>query len=561
MNFQEHVEQRLHNTTVLLGLSPLAKEILKILSMVDCKHELAEEIRKSDAYDRPGVLSWKTLAEQVPATQNSLLPLEKAVLSLADWGLVQIVGRSVQDPVTPGPSALRLTYCGRVCIGLSPAFGLPQLQTEAISKQPWRILHSASKERLLYHCGTILPALREHHIVAQPGNDVELERVCGSIAMHICSMGIAVIDGFSLNTPQQINILHKVLTRTKTANAPRILLLSDPAFIRHTAASIGAKLEWIEPAPHIRREREVMDSIISKELLQSQAGKEERDVCGVPDSEIGDPKRYDTKWEDLILPPNVQFQLDQARKHAHYRLHILPTLPGFTDRQIGYRLLLSGLPGTGKSMAAEALANALDRPLVKLDLSSVLSKWLGETEKMIGQIFDISESAGAVLVLDEAESLLRQRNNSQNGGLSTGVAYLLTRFDKYTGVLVATTNRVEELDEAFFRRFDDFAVLPIPDKDTRKELWKRILGDHPKVDYEILGESFAISGGLIKSAAIRARAWAYGLEKEVSTPFALAALARELEKNNRNNKEAFVPEYRKQIKILLDGGDLDKLGD
>ena len=82
MNFQHHVEERLDNATQRLGLSPLSKEILKILAMVDCKDELTEELRKADAYDRPGVLSWKTLAEQVPASQATLAPLEKAVLNL-----------------------------------------------------------------------------------------------------------------------------------------------------------------------------------------------------------------------------------------------------------------------------------------------------------------------------------------------------------------------------------------------------------------------------------------------------------------------------------------------
>ena len=91
------------------------------------------------------------------------------------------------------------------------------------------------------------------------------------------------------------------------------------------------------------------------------------------------------------------------------------------------------------------------------------------TEKLIGQIFDVAEASGAILVLDEAEALLRQRSSNQGGsGLSTGVAYILTRFDSYSGILVATTNRIEDLDEAFFRRFDDYAVLPIPDAPTRQ---------------------------------------------------------------------------------------------
>ena len=317
-------------------------------------------------------------------------------------------------------------------------------------------------------------------------------------------------------------------------------------------------MKWIEPAPHLRRDREVLDRTISDALIERNGS--ERNICGVPDSEIAQPERCNTQWDDLILPANVQFQLQQSLKHANYRLNILPSMPGFANHKIGYRILLSGMPGTGKSMAAEALATALDRPLVRLDLSNILSKWLGETEKLIGQIFDVAEAAGAVLVLDEAEALLRQRSSNQGGsGGSTGVAYILTRFDRYSGVLVATTNRIEDLDEAFFRRFDDYSVLPIPDKITRQVLWKKMLGDEAqKVDYQLVAQ-VAISGGLIKGAAIRARAWAHGLGKDLTTPFVLAALARELEKNNRSSKEVYVPEFRKQIKILLDGGDLSKV--
>ena len=211
-------------------------------------------------------------------------------------------------------------------------------------------------------------------------------------------------------------------------------------------------------------------------------------------------------------------------------------------------------------MTAEALATALGKPLVKLDLSNVLSKWLGETEKLIGQIFDVAEASGAVLVLDEAEALLRQRNSNQGGsGLSTGVAYILTRFDSYNGVLVATTNRIEDLDEAFFRRFDDYVEVPIPDQSTRETLWRKILGEHDGVDYELLSNISAVSGGLIKGAAIRARAWAFGLEKPLTTPFVLAALVRELKKNHKNEKDALVREYRQQIEVLLNGGDLNTL--
>jgi|GEM_PF-2659636 len=552
MDFQTHVEQRLNYAAQILGLRPLAREVLKILAMVDCKDELAEELRKADVFDRPGVLSWKTLAEQVPSAQKTLQPLERAVISLADWGLIQIVGRALTDPVAPGPSALRLSYHGRVCIGLAPAFGLPS--APATPKKEWVVLHSASKEALIYHCHQNVGNGR--FILATRGGAAELDYLCGMLAVHLCTQGFAIIDGFPSADSVGAHMLAEMMRRCSSAIAPRYLLLPDPIQIRSAALYLGAHLRWIEPDPHVRRDRVVLDSNISQDILGRDLAREERDLCGVPDSEIAQPKRCNTLWSDLILSPTVQYQLKQALKHANYRLNILPKLN--RNKRTGYRLLLSGLPGTGKSMTAEALATALDRPLVKLDLSSVLSKWLGETEKLIGQIFDVAEASGAVLVLDEAEAILRQRsnNNSSGGGLSTGVAYMLTRFDSYQGVLVATTNRIEDLDEAFFRRFDDYAVLPIPDRETREGMWKNMLapeGTAQHIDFKLIARNFAISGGLIKGTCIRAKAWAIGMNKILSTPFVLASLARELEKNNRSTNEVFSQDYREIVEALLDG--------
>ncbi|MEL6348590.1 MAG: ATP-binding protein, partial [Myxococcota bacterium] len=350
------------------------------------------------------------------------------------------------------------------------------------------------------------------------------------------------------------NLTHEMLLRTATAAAPRVLLLPDPSNIRSAAMAVGAQMRWIEPSVAARRGRLVLDKRVTDMLKDLNIGEGGADLRGVPDSDLAAPARVDTKWEDLILSDTVQWQMEQAMLHSHYRLNVLPEQTG---RHTGYRLLLSGLPGTGKSMAAEALATALDRPLVKLDLSTVLSKWLGETEKLLGQVFDVAEAAGAVLVLDEAESLLRQRSSGQSGGggMGTGVAYMLTRLDRYTGVLVATTNRIEDLDEAFFRRFDDYVVLPIPDKPTRRFLWEKMLklNEGADVDLDVLAANFPISGGLIRGAAIRANGWATGANTPLSTAHVLASLARELEKNNRSTNEVYVPEYRDKVEELLEG--------
>ena len=552
MDFLTHMDERLKLTVQVLGLSPLAREVLRILALVDCKEELAEELRKADAYDRPGVLSWRTLAEQVPASQTSLVPLEQAVSLLADWGLVQIVGRAPSDPVAPGPSSLRLTHSGRICLGLSPSRGVAPLPADT-SMKPWLLLHSASREYLLQVCATELGAAALNPLVAPTGGEPELARLCGDIAVSLLAYGAAVVDGFPTAENTSRNLGPELLMRTRMAMGARVFLLPEPGFMRPAALAAGARLRWVEPEVSARRGRLVLDHRVTTAMEQGSLGDVAPDLSGVPDSDLAAPRRCDTQWEDLILSDTVRWQMEQAMLHAHYRLNVLPRKTG---RKTGYRLLLSGLPGTGKSMGAEALATALDRPLVKLDLSTVLSKWLGETEKLLGQVFDVAEAAGAVLVLDEAESLLRQRNSGQTGGGSgTGVAYMLTRLDRYSGVLVATTNRIEDLDEAFFRRFDDYVVLPIPDRPTRRFLWERLLNltEESSVDLDVIAENFAISGGLIRGAAIRANAWASGATEALTTAHVLASLARELEKNNRSTNEVYIKEYREQVERLLEG--------
>lgn len=552
MDFLTHLDQRLKHTVRVLGLSPLAREVLRILALVDCKEDLAEELRKLDVYDRPGVLSWRALAEQVPKTQNSLVPLEQAVTTLADWGLIQIVGRSPSDPVAPGPSSLRPTYAGRVCVGLAPSKAIATIPPAA-TRQPWLILHGASREMLIYQAHQEFGQAASHPIVAPVGGEQELARLCGQVAVSLCSFGAAIVDAFPSADNTARNLTHELMLRTRSALLPRVLMAPEPSLVRWAALSTGARLRWVEPHVASRRGKMVLDARFNKSLEDKHIGDNNADITGVPDSDLAAPRRVDTQWDDLIVSDPVRWQLEQALLHAHHRLNVLPERTG---RKTGYRLLLSGLPGTGKSMCAEALATNLNCPLVKLDLSTVLSKWLGETEKLLGQVFDIAEAAGSVLVLDEAESLLRQRSSGQSGGGSgTGVAYMLTRLDRYSGVLVATTNRIEDLDEAFFRRFDDYVVLPIPDRPTRRLLWMQMLdmNDESTIDLDIIADNFAISGGLIRGASIRANAWAQGSHTPLTTPYVLASLARELEKNNRSTNEVYIKGYREEVERLLEG--------
>lgn len=557
MSFLHHVETQLARTVSVLGLPPRAEWVLRILVRIDVDAVAAEECRQGDIHHRAGVLSWQRLVDLDEAEDADLAGLERAVVALSEWELLQVVGRLPTDPVVPGASALRLTHYGRSCLGLAPVV---RAVGHEIGEEtwPWTILHGTSREALLLEAGSFVGD-PSYHLYFVPMQPQDTGPICGQLAEALCARGAAVLDGFALrDNPQGLVALREVISRTRTAQAPRVLLVRDPAPLRDLAFMADARMKWVEPRVHSRRGDVVMDERVTKRL-EEVSGTTAADICGVPDSEIANPHRTTTTMGDLLLPRDVRLQLDRALVHARFRLEELPGQVHVPGKGQGYRLLLSGLPGTGKSLAAEALSNTLERPLMKLDLSAVLSKWLGETEKLLAQVFDVAEIAGAVLVLDEAEALFRQRDTGQSGAgaLATGVAYLLTRLDRYSGVLVATTNRIRDMDEAFFRRFDDFVVLPIPDDDTREQLWMRMLpqnGEADGVDMGFLGKRFAISGGLIRGAAIRATAWAKGLEMPLSTPIVLASLARELGKADRSTAEVMVEPYRREVQRLL-GGD------
>jgi AAA+ superfamily predicted ATPase len=137
------------------------------------------------------------------------------------------------------------------------------------------------------------------------------------------------------------------------------------------------------------------------------------------------------------------------------------------------------------------------------------------------------------------------------------VAYLLTRLDAFRGVLIGTTNRVRELDEAFFRRFDDYIVMPVPDEPTRAALWRRSLdatGLPAEADLALLAHRFAIPGGPIEGAAWRAAAWAAVDGGPVTMPLLLASLCRELEKSDRSPGDVYVEPHRDAVERILRGG-------
>lgn len=216
-------------------------------------------------------------------------------------------------------------------------------------------------------------------------------------------------------------------------------------------------------------------------------------------------------WEELILPEHQKAILHQIVAHVRNRLKVCEDW-GFARKSVrglGLSTLFAGESGTGKTMAAEVLANELHLDLYRIDLSSVVSKYIGETEKNLRKVFDAAESSGVILLFDEADALFGKRSevrDSHDRYANIEVSYLLQRMEAYRGLAVLTTNMKAALDGAFSRRLSFVVQFPFPDQPQRELIWRRIFPSATPVeqlDYAKLAR-LSMSGGNIRSIALNA---------------------------------------------------------
>jgi AAA+ superfamily predicted ATPase len=184
-------------------------------------------------------------------------------------------------------------------------------------------------------------------------------------------------------------------------------------------------------------------------------------------------------WDDLVLPERELEQLRQIAVHVRQRIKVHESW-GFAERRsrgLGISALFTGPSGTGKTTAAEVLAHELRLDLFRIDLSQVISKYIGETEKNLSRVFDAAEGGSAVLLFDEADALFGKRTevkDSHDRYANIEVSYLLQRMEAYRGLAILTTNRKSALDQAFLRRLRFIIEFAFPDAAQRVELWRRI---------------------------------------------------------------------------------------
>jgi len=178
-------------------------------------------------------------------------------------------------------------------------------------------------------------------------------------------------------------------------------------------------------------------------------------------------------WDDLILPEPQKLVLREIAFQVRQRVRVNGTRgsAGKTSRRFGISALFKGVSGTGKTLAAEVLANELHLDLYRIDLSQVVTKYIGETEKNLRRLFDAAEEGGAILFFDEADALFGKRsevNDSHDRYANIEINYLLRRMEDYKGLAILTCNRKEDIDSAFLRRIRFIVEFPFPDSRTGK---------------------------------------------------------------------------------------------
>jgi hypothetical protein len=273
----------------------------------------------------------------------------------------------------------------------------------------------------------------------------------------------------------------------------------------------------------------------ARQYVQSRIGSSAQRVTRLAD------------WEDVALPPEIVDSLRELIGRAQHSRTVYETW-GYDARITtarGLTALFYGPPGTGKTMVAGLIARELGLDLYRVDLSKVVSKWVGETEKNLGEVFDAAEEGQLMLLFDEADSLFAKRSEVKSANdryANLEVNYLLQRLDTFEGLAILTTNLEGSIDPAFKRRLSMRLYFPFPDEDLRAQLWEaHVMPGVPtagKLDYAALARRFPLSGGYIRNSALRA---------------AFLAAQERVAMTQSHLERAVLLEYRDMGKLAQDG--------
>lgn len=263
--------------------------------------------------------------------------------------------------------------------------------------------------------------------------------------------------------------------------------------------------------------------------------------------------------EMLVLPEDQTSQMQEIFNQVKYRSVVYEKW-GFEKRLAlgkGLNILFSGPPGSGKTMAAEVIANEIGLEIYKIDVSQVVSKYIGDTEKNLSEIFLEAETSNAILFFDEADALFGKRSEVKDAHdryANIEIGYLLQRIEEYKGIVILATNLNQNIDEAFLRRLHFNVAFPFPDKEQRMRIWHGIFPpEAPLVndmDFDFLAEKFILAGGNIKNIALNAAFYAAHASCPIGIKQIMLAAKREYKKLGKTFLMSDFTPYYQLIEVM-----------
>ena len=273
--------------------------------------------------------------------------------------------------------------------------------------------------------------------------------------------------------------------------------------------------------------------------------------------DLAAPVRPAFHWDDVVMPQDQKRLLQHACGHIKFR-HKVYSDWGF-DRKVTYgrglSILFAGAPGTGKTMCAQVIANELNMEMYKINISQIVSKYIGETEKNLQAVFAEARKSNCILFFDECDAIFGKRSevkDAHDRNANVEVAYLLQQIEEHDGVCIMATNLIGNIDAAFMRRITYVVHFPFPDPAMRREIYRRTIpGQAPladDIDWDFLAEKFELSGGHIKNIVLSA-AFLAALENQ---PIGMSQLLRAAVGELKKNEIVVVREELREYADLLD---------
>lgn len=264
------------------------------------------------------------------------------------------------------------------------------------------------------------------------------------------------------------------------------------------------------------------------------------------------------RWNDLVLPAELHDWLQNICAQVRFSRQVFDQW-GFAQKLPygrGLSVLFSGNPGTGKTMAAQVMANDLGLELYKIDLSGVVSKYIGETEKNLSRVFAEAQASNAILFFDEADALFGKRtgvSDAHDRYANIEVSYLLQKMEEYDGIVILATNLRNNIDDAFVRRIRFILEFPFPDSGSRREIWcKSIPAATPRaddIDYQWLAERIKVAGGNIKNIVLNAAFAAAKADEPLSMCHLLSGCKQEFQKIGKLWDEAGMRHQKQTVEV------------